>query len=311
MATVTRNIHFYRAVTPDIEAGNETVFNPRDALDHVDGLPFTAGGRYYESRGRVYCTWIDKSARPARLRYAVVRRSALPRVERHGAVRGLQLAADAGLVEQIHVAWFGRNIVGCDFNVYAPRLPSLGIYLQQRGGGRANGLRFEPLVRQDVAAMLNRYSGVRLLRLRVRRSDIPALSQIDQSLGAALSAQANAAGGADEFELVWRPRAYSRGESLGGDVFRRVKRLARRSEVAMITQQFAIEALPADEGPSVPINILDEHLVVEREIEQQRGRGRALIRNSAYRAIGTAYNEFKDDLLAAASIQAEQPSDDG
>lgn len=217
MTAVKRNIHFYRAVVP-LPGDRLAAFDPGPILKHIDALPFAAGGRYYDDGQRVLCVWVDKVEVPARLRLAVVRRQDLPSVEEGGELKALELSEDAGLVEQIHVVFFDHAIVGCDFNFYGPRLPGLARYLRNRGGDGAPMVTFDPLVRRDVADLLEQYEGVRLLDLRIRRSEIDEISKIDRTLGEAFGVQARV-GDAEELELVLKLGPYARKGSLGSSAF--------------------------------------------------------------------------------------------
>jgi hypothetical protein len=258
---------------------------------------------------RVLCAWVDNAASRQRLRLAVIRREGLPFVEENGAQSALDIPDAAGLVEQTHVVCFEHNIVGCDFNFYGPRLPSLARYIRGRGGQGAQHVTFEPLVRRDVVDLLDQYGAVRTFDLRVRRSELGALEQADASLGEALRAQASLSE-ADEVELILRPRAFSRGENLGQGFFGRVRNLARRDDIADLVQRFVVDAIPADgNGRGQQLNILDDHLIADVQINRRPGRGRALDSASAYDAIVDAYDLLAGQLVEAATFQAAEPAD--
>lgn len=301
--TVARNIHFYRVVVKGVaHRGRPILFDPEPALRHIAGLPFDASGRYHDAGDRTLCAWVDKASSPSRVRLAVIRREGLPWVERQGVLEALQIPATAGLVEQIHVRFFDHNIVGCDFNFYGPRLPSLGRYLYAKGGQGGQTVDFEPLVRQDVVELMEQYRALRVFTLRIRRSDISALARVDRSLAEAFAAQAGLSK-AEELELVLRPKAYSRG-TLGKRMLVRAKRLASHDDIGGVATRFKVEMLPSDGGGSQEINILDDHLISEQPILRQAGRGRALDARSAYSAIGDAYDELSDELIKAASVSS-------
>jgi hypothetical protein len=301
-STLKRRIHFYRAVVPKVK-GQPGVFDPAAALVHIDGLEFSETGRYMQDGERLLCSWVDDPQRLGRARLAVVRREGLPSVEQAGVEKDLQLGATEGLVEQIHIQMFEQNIVGCEFNFYGPRLPSLARYLQARGGPDAPEVSFEPLVRGDVAKMLDDFAGIRMLKLRVRRAEIAEVEAIDKSLGKALRAQANLAA-ADVVEITLGVKPYSRGETLGRAAFNRVRKLAKRKEIADLVDRFVIDAVPSDGGRSRELNILDDHLIGEEEISKLRGRGRRLDHAATYAAIGRSFDGLKDELVKAASVSA-------
>jgi hypothetical protein len=300
--SVKRRIHFYRAVVPKVK-GQPGMFDPTAALAHISRLPFSTTGRYMDDGERLLCCWVEKAERLGRARLAVVRRDGLPSVEQDGVEKDLQLSATEGLVEQTHIRLFDHNIVGCDFNFYGPRLPSLGRYLLARGGPKAQTVTFEPLVRGDVAKMLDDFAGVRMLTLRVRRSEVAELEKIDKNLGRVMRAQANL-GAADVIELTLGVKPYSRGATLGAGVFGRVKKLAKSKEIADLVDRFVVDAVPQEGGRSRELNILDDHLIGEEEISKRGGRGRRLDHASTYAAIGHSFEALKGELVKAASLSA-------
>lgn len=119
---VERRIHFCRSYCGKNEAGKPVPYKQATAVAQIKSLPFTdskVGGRYFEDAENVYCCWVES---PSKLKFAVIRRDAFPQLEEKGIVKALNVPATAGLVEQIHVRFFPKNVVGFDFNFYGPRL---------------------------------------------------------------------------------------------------------------------------------------------------------------------------------------------
>src|SRR6266545_3516700 len=159
---VERKIYFYRVEVPAETGADRADFNVRPVLQHIEGLPFTPEGRYLEGAERnATCCWVDRVRPPQRLRIANVRRSGLPQVERGGRLSRLDIPAESGLVEQIHVVWFPQGIIGSEFNFYGPRLSRLGRYLAVKALDMCPELSFEPLLREDIVQQLMRLGDVR------------------------------------------------------------------------------------------------------------------------------------------------------
>lgn len=121
-----RKIHFYRAHIGTDEGGRPIPFDPHPALNHIHRLPFRAQGRYFADGDDAITCWVDGPNPRRRFRIAHVRRSGLPLVEQAGSLSDLQIPADSGLVEAIHVVVFPDNIVGSDSNFYGPRMTRAG-----------------------------------------------------------------------------------------------------------------------------------------------------------------------------------------
>jgi uncharacterized protein YgbK (DUF1537 family) len=229
-----------------------------------------------------------------------VRRSGLPQVERGGAISPLPIPTTAGLVEQIHVVFFPDQIVGSEFNFYGPRMASLAHYFAVKADGVCPPVKFEPLLRQNVTQQLDRLQDVRLLQLKIRSSYAAVVSQADQDLGSAFEAAARA-GDADELEIILRPRAYSRGQ-LSQRVLDTMRRLLQRPDLREEASRFIVKGMDSVTGRVELVDFLGDQLISRKQIILQDRRTRALDQESAYSAIQAAYDELRDQLVTAASV---------
>ena len=83
--SVDRRIMFYRINCGNANNGQPILFNARHSLSCIDGLAWSANGRYMETRdGDVTCSWIDSAQTPGQMRLATVRRIGLPLIENGG-----------------------------------------------------------------------------------------------------------------------------------------------------------------------------------------------------------------------------------
>lgn len=297
-STVERKIYFYRVDAGHDEAGRSITFGVPECLKHIDGLPLASGERYWDEGADRHCCWIDNAASPQRLRFARVRRSALPQMERGGLLQGLSLPSNAGLAEQIHVVFFPKEIVGVDFNFYGPRLSRLGGYLAEKGCLPV--LSFEPLLNNDVLRSVQRLEEVTMLQLRIRAPFADVIAKRSRSLGAAFRAAANA-GDADVVEVVLRPAPWSKGH-LADRLVRVVRSLAGDTSVREQALSFKLRGRTED-GLTDVIDVLADQLITTKRIVQQDDRSKALDRDAAYVAIREAYAELRPQLEAAAAAQ--------
>ena len=118
-STIERKIHFFRVDAGVDASGQPITYDPSPALQIIDRLPFTEdeSGRYLvDEDGNAIGVWPEVRDRRTALRFCQVRRNGLPQVEQAGVVNDLNIADNAGLLEPVHVVFFGENIVGADFN---------------------------------------------------------------------------------------------------------------------------------------------------------------------------------------------------
>jgi hypothetical protein len=302
--TVERTIHFYRADAGQDDAGRPIQFDFAPLLQHIHAMPFsdTDKGRYLtESGDDLACCWVDHVGFPHQLRFATIRRSALPQLEERGRLSLLEIPATSGIAEQVHIVVFRKMIVGAEFNFYGPRPSRLGDYLMAKGGKLCPGLSLEPLLRRDVTAQLNRLTNLRLMRLKIRSSYATTIQQIDQGLGGAFAGAARA-GEADEVELILKREGRSR-QSLASNLLETVKRLAGRRDIRSEALGFQVKGVDRETGRVCVIDVLSDVLISKRQILRQGERTRALDRADAYRAIEDAYTELKGELVEAAGVQ--------
>lgn len=299
---VERRIYFYKADAGRDAAGRLVAFDPVPVLRHLEGLPFTVDGRYWDTGdGHNTCCWIDSVTSRPRMRFGNVRRSGLPQVERRGEIDTLDIPAAAGLLEQVHVVFFGHNIAGSEFNFYGPRLSRLARYIAEKANGTCPPLTFEPLLRQDVMEQIGRLEDIRLLHLKIHASYADVVAEADQDLGSAFEAAARA-GEAEELEIILRPRAHSR-QALSSRLLQTVKRLAHGRDLRQESTHFSIKGYDSETGRVETVDILRDQLISKQRIILQDERTRALDSASAYAAIAEAYEELRDELLAAARVQ--------
>ena len=297
---VERKIYFYRANAGIDQGGRPLPFNVMPALQHIGGLPFTPVGRYLDDDDIRLCCWVDRINRQPRLRLVQIRQSGLPQLEQQGQLTDLAIPANSGLAEAIHIVVFGNNIVGSDFNFHGPRMSRLSWYLRERGNGHCGDVTFEPLLRQDVAAELDRLREIRLFHLKIRASYAATVAQADQNLGEAFSA-AQRAGDADELEIVLRPRKYSR-NPLSDRILQAARALVRREDLRLEASKFTVKGVRDDTGALELVDVLRDQLVAREVVMRQSERGRALESGSAFDAIERAHGELEDELMLAAAV---------
>jgi hypothetical protein len=298
--TLERKIYFYRAHLGVDGGGRPLVLNLTPALRHINRLRFNDAGGYLVDGDEALCCWVDSPNPHQRLRLGQIRRSGLPQVEQGGTLTDLVIPPDSGLVEAIHVVAFRNNIVGSDFNFYGPRMSRLSLYLHEKAAGRCPDVTFEPLLRQDMAAELDRLREIRMFHLKIRAPYAATVAQANRDLGAAFEAAARA-GNAEELEIVLRPRKHSR-DALADRMLRLSRWLARRGDLRTEACKFEVKGVRADTGDVELMDVLRDQLVARKEILRQSRRGRALDSGSAYQAIERAFRELEPELAVAAGV---------
>lgn len=301
--TAKRSIHFFRIDGGADDSGAPLAVDLHPALQKVNGLVFRnadTGGRYVTAGDADQCAWIDEVGEISKIRFANVRRNALPQAEADGELRDLDLAANAGICEVSHLCIFPDGIVGVEFNFYGPRPSRLAPYLRRAVGDDCPEFRLEALLRQDVAAVLQRKKAVRKLSLNVRRPYIDIIEQAEASLGSALRA-AETASHADCVGVYLEPEPYQR-RNLDDGIMGMLRRLAPRSDLRENARILKATVIDQQTDRAEEIDLLRDELISQKKILRQHGRTRVLLRDDAYHKIVEAYTERQGDLAAASSV---------
>ena len=303
--TLERKIHFYRADIGVDGGGRPLAFDPSPALTAINALPFADGpnGRYLvDDAGNAVCAWPRLPGALQSLLYCQIRRTGLPQLEQAGAVSDLNIAADAGLLEPVHIIFFPDNIVGADFNFYGPRLSRLGYYLRVKSSNAVPLASFHPLLRLDVAAQLDHLTEIRLCDLRVKASYVETVRQADASLGEAFAANVRVLDGdVDELELVLRPSKETRLGALQR-LMAPLRRLVHARELREYASRFQVRGKHDETGRVEVIDLQRDQLIVHKQILRLGERSRAVDATSAFEAIRAAHDELGDDLRRAAAV---------
>jgi hypothetical protein len=303
--TLERKIHFYRADIGVDGGGRPLVFDPAPALTAINALPFVdePTGRYLvDDAGNAVCIWPGAQTASRSLRFCQIRRTGLPQLERAGQVSDLDIAADAGLLEPVHVMFFADNIVGADFNFYGPRLSRLGYYLRVKSDNAVPIAKFHPLLRLDVAEQLDHLTEIRLFDLRVKGSYVEAVREADASLGDAFAANARVLDGdIEELEVILRPSVDARRGALQR-LLAPLKALVRARELREYASRFQVRGKHDETGKVELIDLLRDQLIARKQILRLGERSRAIDANSAFEAIRAAHHELRDDLHQAAAL---------
>ncbi len=305
--TVERRILFYRIDCGTDDAGEPIAYDPGPPLRRINGLPWTMTGRYQpNSDGSVTCSWIDRVQANQRMQLATVRRTALPLMEDgSGTLSSLGIPASAGLAEITHLTFFPSNILGAVFNFYGPRPTRLANYLKSKVPGTPADLTIEPLIKTDVAEELERFETLRLVDLRIRPSYVSVVEEADESLGAAFDATTKAVtDDLQEAQIVLKT-GRKRDADLGTSIRGFVRRLLGRDDLHENATRFQVGGLDTDTQRTAVVDLLSDKLVSTKRIIKESTRSRALDNNSAYNAIQQAYDELKDELEAAASLEVD------
>lgn len=303
-SSVERKIHFFRADAGVDDGGVPLPFDPLPALSAIAALPFSDGeaGRYEtESDGNVLCLLTSSNATTPAVRFCRVRRTALPQMERAGQITDLNIAADTGLLEATHIVFFPNKIVGAEYNHFGPRLSRLGSYLHKKSSEAVPHTIFRPLLRNDAAKQLDRLGEIRLLDLSVHPPFVDVVRLADRSLGDAIEVTARAVDGPETVQVVIKSQPQAR-QSNRNRLMAPIRSLLNQNDARQGLDRLQVRGRCVDTNRVETIDLLKDHLISTKQIVRLNDRSRALDPDSAFQAIGEAYQQLKGDLEDAAGV---------
>ena len=304
--TVNRKIYFYRANIGVDDGGNPLAFDHVPALQVISGLPFSNDShevsRYANDEdGNALCVILDPNNPYHRILFCRVRRTGLPQLESAGNIEDMTLRPDTGLLESVHVMFFPNNIVGADYNHFGPRISRLGSYLYSKSGNAIPRVAFDPLLRHDAAAQLDRLGEIRVLDITIRPAYLDYLQRASKDLWEGFVAQNQIIDDPDTIQLVIKSSRESRRSSLHR-LISPLKRILSQDELREGTERLSVRGTCTDTNRVETIDLLKDKLISNKTIVRLSQQSRALDPESAFKAIIDSYDELHDPIQHAAAI---------
>lgn len=287
-----RKIYFYRAIPQDGKPG--FALDRAAVCKAMTGLKGTKDFYLDEGRDQITCGGVVSSVAPQQIKLYAVRRENLPsRDNGAGDIGDLNLAAQEGLAEAIHLRLYPNSIVAAEFFYYGPRISRFQRYLNSRLGQQVI---LAPLIRHDMIERALEMAEIRVLRVKINPSHMTKAKAAELNLDKLLST-------AKDFHAGVYADVTLRSEGSDGAFSSRVKTLLRKLKTESPAELFENLEVQGKSTPAEhvePINLLSDQLVRVARIPRQSARTRALDTPAAFAAIQAAYDEVKEDLTSDA-----------
>jgi hypothetical protein len=290
---ISRRIYFYRVEDPQ-----SILTALPDDLARLANLPFNESGRYAkEGEGERLCVWPDSFEFPLKLRFGRTRLQNLPTKKHGGKLEALNLEAEAGLAELVHVIIFADGYVAAEFNFEAPRMKRLGAYLYEKKYKLPTKPTFLPLFQKDILQLVQAMPAINFLELKGSPDAQYLLSEADKNLGNAYGTIGSL--GADR-SIELSLRAQKQPDSKLKKLCVRLAHVAQSQpwEVRTSVTKLKVKGITA-EGKFDEVDLLEDHLIAVRQFEKISNKDKAISSESAYREMMDAYDERRSDFASA------------
>lgn len=281
-----RKIYFYRAFPAKPDPA--FLLDPGAVCKAINALRGTAVFYLDEGADRITCAEVVDASKPPKIKLYAIRRENLPsRDTGSGIIRELNLAADEGLAEAIHIRLFPNSVIAAEFFYYGPRTSRFETFLNERCN---QDVIVKELYRGDVIERALKFRDVRALRVKINPSALTKQKASDLGFTGLIDTAKN-------FDAGVYADVTLRAEGDDPKFTAKVKKLLRRLQKEQPHELFAnleMEGKSDATDHVEPLNLLSDQLVRVVRIPRESTRTRAVDSSAAFKAILQAYTEVKD-----------------
>jgi hypothetical protein len=246
--------------------------------------------------------WCEGAPSDGKLILGKVRTGAFPLLEEDGKLRTLGVAVNAGLAETAHIMFFANNVIGVEYNHFGARVSDLVSYLQYLNFAR--NVHADPLARADLVERFRKVTAYSKVAFWLSPSDLTRASRAQTSIQAALAACGASAdqGVIVKVEIVpmkgedhLPPASVSLTNNLAQDMI----------DGSLMLHKLAIdgyEDITAKGETRRHIDFVRDLMKVHVQVDYQSVTSKAIDTTSAFRAIGEAYREHRNEIEAASIL---------
>lgn len=300
-----RTIHFYCVDVGRDDANDLCPFDFQHLLAEIAALEFTltdVPSRYeWESADSRLCAFFDPPDARDALIFCRSRHSEPLQLERQGEITNLELEQDQGVLDGSHVVFFPDNVVGIEYNRYAPDATKLGWYLTAKSKNFLRPVELHHLMRTDPADRLAGLRDLREIEIEVRSPFVAIVQNEAPSLGKVLDGVREAAGGGRTVRAILSFPEETR-KSAFDTLTAPLRRLLQRPDIADNAIRFKVRGTHQSAGKLEPIDLLADKIITKKQISRAQPGGRTVDSQSAFAEIRKAYAELLPDIKGASSV---------
>lgn len=316
MDLVERRVMFYRVNVGFHPSGKPIDFPAQQAADIIRAMSDNAQipldrKRVLWHEGFTSC-WVTTTGPQPEVCFGALRNSNLPMMERSDIIQPLPFQPGDNLAEQSYLVLFADNVVGMAYNWYGCSASRIAAYLRRQleayGGLKFSRFEISPLARADIAQRLEKLGGVRYLEFAVRQSHV---AQLDAAYRegpgtAIMQAVDSLRGVGGEVFRVTLSAAQTRHDLPGSHgIMGWMKHLIRERKIdANQVSTFKVKGFAPELHRIEEVNLLEDHIFTKKKMVREDEGTRAVNAESAYKAIREAYQELRDEIRMAPTLEA-------
>ena len=230
--------------------------------------------------------------------YVRCREHGLPMLAQQAILEPLSIAADRQLAELTHAVFFGKHIIGAEYNHYGPRLSSLAKYLAAKVPQclpQNKKVSIATLIDSDQLALLKNARIISAISLKMAPQLLETVEATRHLSGRDALRQMSTGYGAQQIGLNMQNR-----NGLGKDEVIGLVNWAFEQGSGLLSA--ATARVQFEDGNSQPINLLKGRIGVEREMELMGPSARSIAHRSARTQIVEAFNSLEERIKGATTL---------
>lgn len=300
MPDITRRIHFFRMTFSRVDTATQQLVETNDVLPifrYIQALPASYDiepNRYFPLYdGNDLLMQVDHIGEDkVRGQFAIKRRTKLPSIESDGQYLPLRLEARQGLAEIFHFVYYPETqLMGVEFNFFAPRIGRWQDYLTAKASHLVNMVETEIQLSGDVLRTLQRMGRKTVAVIGVHRDQVDVLEGLSGSLQRSFHELREMSNGL-ELQVTMKLGTRRRDEELQMPWLRRLPQFLGIRENREALSILKIFAYDEDMRKTVPVDLLEDSMVVVKRVTSLGENSRAVMSGPMYEAIEGAHTEL-------------------
>lgn len=276
---------------------NGSIVHPDRIFQYIDQLPYNSSGKYLPLKnGNERCLYVDESSIPIAARIGTRRKNDLPVVENAGTTRPVPLQNGEALLECTHFIIFQNNVMGIEYNQFAPRTGGLAGYLKEKASKLVDEVDVKYLMKKDLWEDLRKAKNGEILafNLRVQKGAEDTFKDLSGNLKESFKKLVEAMPGSETIEIVVRAAKRSkRGFTL--PFLDMIPSWISRPEVSSMVESAKLKIINPDEERE-EIDLLNKYIMSTKKVIKQREDLKSVDSHDMFAKIREAYSELEQQI---------------
>jgi hypothetical protein len=281
---------------------NGSKVSAKDVFTKLQSLPCDYQGRLWQiSDVKDVHLFVESSDWPLKARLSNYKKHDWPTAAILDRRFPLSAPKGSSICEATHFVIFKNNVVGMEYNQYAPRQGSLGRFAEFKVPELVENVDFDALLDKELveSLILAQEQGIKLMRLRVLNGSKDVVAALQDQLGMTLNALEKISPNSPDYDIIIRP---SRNENMDIPFLTKIVPWLKQDKTkdAIIKRKIKnFEIQYESEDSLEPLDLLQPYVMAKKKVIREDDDTRAINSQSMYDAIIEAHEELKEAISSS------------